>query len=325
MSPAHLLLVDDDRGFRRSTAALLRQDGYRVDEAEDALEAKQRLDANRFDLVLLDVRLPGLDGIELVEVLRRWGQTTPVLMVSGFGTVESAVGALHAGADDFLTKPVEPEVLSARVEQLLARRPRLDRGTVQNPEGIFGRSAALRAALDTIRQAAPTDSTVLIQGETGTGKELAARALQALSPRHDGPFIAVNCASLSPGVVESELFGHIRGAFTRAIQDRAGFFESAEGGTILLDEIGDVPLEVQHRLLRALQEREVTRVGSVRPVSLNARVVAATNQDLRTAMEEGSFRDDLYYRLNVVRLELPALRERPGDLPLLVGVSPIFS
>ena len=229
MSPAHLLLVDDDRGFRRSTAALLRQDGYRVDEAEDALEAKQRLDANRFDLVLLDVRLPGLDGIELVEVLRRWGQTTPVLMISGFGTVESAVGALHAGADDFLTKPVEPEVLSARVEQLLARRPRLDRGTVENPEGIIGRSAALRAALETIRQAAPTDSTVLIQGETGTGKELAARALHALSPRHDGPFVAVNCASLSPGVVESELFGHIRGAFTGAIQDRAGFFESAEG------------------------------------------------------------------------------------------------
>ena len=268
--------------------------------------------------MLLDVRIPGLDGIGLVEVLRRWGETTPVLMVSGFGTVESAVGALHAGADDFLTKPVEPEVLSARVEELLARRPRADGATMENPGGIIGRSAALRVALETIRRAASTDSTVLIQGETGTGKELAAQALHDLSPRREGPFVAVNCASLSAGVVKSELFGHVRGAFTGALQDRKEFFESAQGGTIFLDEIGDVPLEVQYRLLRALQEREVTPVGSVQPIDVDTRVVAATNRSLREAMEEGRFRDDLYYRLNVVRLTLPPLRERPGDLPLLV-------
>ncbi|MDX1646191.1 MAG: sigma-54 dependent transcriptional regulator [Longimicrobiales bacterium] len=317
MSEARLLLVDDDRTFRLSTAALLRQDGYEVAEAADGQAAVERLKAERFDLILLDLRMPGLDGIGIVEVLRTWGHDTPILMISGYGTVDTAVDALHTGADDFLTKPVEPDVLSARVEKLLARRPTLSpKG--RSPDGIVGRSEGIRSVLEIVERVAPTDATVLVTGETGTGKELVARAIHERSERSEGPFVAVNCASLAEGLLESELFGHEKGAFTGAVRQRKGLFEAAEGGTILLDEIGDVSPAMQHRLLRVLQERELTPVGAVRPVSVDVRVVAATNKHLRTEMEAGRFRDDLYYRLNVVRIELPPLRARKEDIPLLV-------
>ena len=314
---SRLLIVDDDRTFRLSTAALLRQDGHEVAEAADGSEAMAKLKTEAFDLILLDLRMPGLDGIGMVEVLRKWGHDTPILMISGYGTVGTAVDALHTGADDFLTKPVEPDVLSARVEMLLARRPTLDAPEAR-PGGIIGRSGSIRSVLEIVERVAPTDATVLVTGETGTGKELVARAIHERSERADGPFVAVNCAALAEGLLESELFGHERGAFTGAVRQRRGHFQAAEGGTILLDEIGDVSPALQHRLLRVLQERELTPVGSVRPVRVDVRVVAATNKDLRVEMEAGRFRDDLYYRLNVVRIELPPLRARREDIPLLV-------
>ena len=316
MSGSRLLLVDDDRTFRLSTAALLRQDGHEVSEAADGQRAVELLGVDTFDLILLDLKMPGLDGVSVVEVLRKWGHDTPILMISGFGTVDTAVDALHTGADDFLTKPVEPDVLSARVDALLSRRPAPSSFDAR-PGGLLGRSSAIRSVLEIVERVAPTDATVLVTGETGTGKELVARAIHEQSKRSGGPFVAVNCAALAEGLLESELFGHKKGAFTGAVSDRSGLFEAAGGGTILLDEIGDVSPGMQHRLLRVLQERELTPVGAVRPIKVDVRVVAATNRDLRAEVEAGRFRDDLYYRLHVVQIELPPLRARREDIPLV--------
>jgi DNA-binding NtrC family response regulator len=319
MSAGRLLLVDDDRAFRVSTSELLRQDGYEVEAVANGAEAVDALKAGPFDLMLLDLRMPGIDGTSLVTALREWGNGIPVLMISGFGTVDAAVRALHAGADDFLTKPVEPEVLSDRVARLLERRPAaeyVERHSM--PGGLVGRSPAMKMVFEAIRLVAPTDTTVLVLGETGTGKELVARSIHELSERSDGPFLAVNCAALPESLLESELFGHLRGSFTGAHRDKTGLFQAADGGTLLLDEIGDISPAMQHRLLRVLQERELMPVGAIRPVNVNVRVIAATNRDLRADVAAGRFRDDLFYRLNVFRIELPALRERRADVPLLV-------
>ena len=312
-----ILVVDDDKVFRLSTAALLEADGYEVEAVGDAQAAATALKAGRFDLMLLDLRMPGTDGITLVEALRVWGEGVAVLMISGYGTVDSAVRALHAGADDFLTKPVEPDVLSARVRDLLERRPSAE-AAAPSAHGLVGRSPAMRSVFTALHQVAPTEATVLITGETGTGKELIAAAVHEFSPRRSKPFLAVNCGALASGLLESELFGHLRGAFTGALRDKPGLFEAAEGGTIFLDEIGEVPPALQLRLLRVLQEREVTRVGDVRARKINVRVVAATNRDLRALVKDGSFREDLFYRLHVFPIHVPALRERAGDIPLLV-------
>ena len=319
-----IVVIDDDRAFRLSTAALLRAEGHRVDVAESGAAGVELLRAAAtagmaYDLVLLDLRMPGVDGLGVVEALRSWGEGVPILMISGAGTVESAVRALHLGADDFLTKPVEPDTLTGRVADILARRPRLD-GPADEARslGLVGRSRPMRELVVTLRQVAPTSATVLVTGETGTGKELVARALHTLSPRRAAPFVVVNCAGLADGVLESELFGHVRGAFTGAVRDRTGAFEAAHGGTLFLDEIGEIGAGFQQRLLRALQEREVTRVGATHATRVDVRVIAATHRDLRARVAAGEFREDLYYRLNVFPVVVPPLRDRVEDVPLLV-------
>jgi DNA-binding NtrC family response regulator len=313
----HILIVDDDPTFRMTTAALLEGDGHRVDTAADGPQAVERLRERTYDLLLVDLRMPGIDGVTLVETLRLWGHDVPILMISGFGTVDSAVRALHVGADDFLTKPVEPDLLSARVADLLELRPRSEPRD-GSPGGIIGHSSVMRALFERIELVAPTESTVLITGETGVGKELVAKAVHVLSPRRAKPFLAVNCGALAEGVLESELFGHVRGAFTGAVRDRAGVFEAASGGTLFLDEISATTPTLQSRLLRALQEREITRVGATNVIKVDVRVIAATNRPLETLVAEGAMREDLYYRLNVFPLIVPPLRDRPSDIPLLV-------
>ncbi|WP_405282586.1 sigma-54 dependent transcriptional regulator [Gaopeijia maritima] len=316
--PRRILIVDDDRTFRLSTGELLRQDGHEVEMAADAAEAVATLDQARYDLVLLDMRMPGMDGLTAVEVLRKRGLGTPILMISGFGTIDTAVESLHRGADHFLSKPVDPDLLSARVAELLERRPAEERVREGALGSMVGHSSAMREVFEAVRQVAPTETTVLVQGETGTGKELLARAVHDLSDRAGGPFVPVNCAGLAEGVLESELFGHVRGAFTGAVADREGLFAAARGGTLFLDEVGDVSLALQQRLLRVLQEREVTPVGSSRARKVDVRVVAATHRDLRDEVARGRFREDLYYRLDIFRIDVPPLRARRADIPLLV-------
>lgn len=314
---ASILIVDDDRVFRLSTAELLQAEGYDTDEAENGEAAVRSLRAKPFDLMILDLRMPGIDGLGLIEAIRIWGHSVPVLMISGFGTIDTAVQALHLGADDFLTKPVEPAVLTARVEELLARRPQ-QAAPEGSLGGIVGRSASMQELFSRLRSVAPTEATVLVTGETGTGKELVSRAIHQLSKRREGPFIAVNCAAIAEGILESELFGHVRGAFTGATRDRVGLFEAAQGGTLFLDEVGEMSPATQLRLLRALQEHEITRVGATRPIHVDARIVAATNRNLSDLSDRGGFRDDLYYRLAVFPLHIPALREHGTDIPALV-------
>ena len=312
-----VMVVDDDRAFRVSTAALLRAEGYQVDEAGHAEDARRLFEAQEYQLLLVDFRMPGLDGVRFVESLRLWGQRMPVLMISGFGTIDTAVVALKSGTDDYLQKPFEPEVLLERVRALLAERP-AEIVTDGPAHGIVGRSHAIREVLDAVARVAPTEATVTIFGETGTGKELVARAVHRSSSRASGPFVAVNCAAIAEGLLESELFGHVKGAFTGALRDRAGYFEAAAGGTIFLDEVGEMPLTTQQRLLRVLQERVVTRVGDTRTMPVDCRVVTATHRDLGALITEGRFREDLFYRINVFPITVPPLRERQDDLPLLV-------
>ena len=322
-----ILIVDDEKDTREFMARAL-SGKYEVLTAADAELAMKQLDADRsIRLLLSDVRMPGEDGITLMKAAKAMNPGLAVILLTAFGSIDQAVAAMKDGADDFITKPVDLDQLELRVEKALKAhklesevkhlKAQLDEKYGMN--GIVGSSPAMQKVFRMIRQAAPTDATVLIQGPSGTGKELVARAIHNLSNRSKGPFVAVEFAAISPNLLESEMFGHEKGAFTGAVSRRIGRFEAANHGTIFLDEISEMPLELQVKLLRVLQEREFQRVGSNETVKCDIRIVAATNRDLAAYVKEGKFREDLYYRLNVIDMRLPALKERTGDVPLLVN------
>ena len=320
-----ILVVDDEPAFRLFVSTVLRDAGYEVRAAQNGAEALTLLGARHFHLVLTDLKMPDVSGIEILEAVRRDSPETPVILITAFGTIESAVEATRKGAADYLLKPLkDPEELRRVVGRALHERRLEDAVAAQDGReaagddaGIVGQSPALRRVLDLARSVAPSATTVLITGESGTGKELIARAIHRWSPRAEGPFVAVNCAALPDALLESEIFGHERGAFTGAVAQRRGRFELAHGGTLFLDEIGDLSPATQAKLLRVLQEGTFERLGGTRTLKVDVRIVAATNKDLEQAVKAGRFREDLYYRLNVITLTVPPLRERPEDIPLL--------
>jgi DNA-binding NtrC family response regulator len=319
-----VLVVDDEHGVQESLRMLLKQE-CEVLTAGDVDSALRVVDAESPNLILLDLLMPGRNGIELIGELEERGLQIPVIVVTATKTIPTAVEAMKLGAADFVTKPFELEALKLKVRQLLAHsaleeevaRLREEVRGRQQLLGLVGRSAAMHEIFRAIERVAPSRASVLLTGESGTGKELAARAIHELSPRRDGPYVAVNCGAIPPGLIESELFGHERGAFTDAVDRRIGRFETAAGGTLLLDEIGELEPRVQVKLLRVLQERRIERVGSSLPIEVDVRILAATNRDLAADVESGRFRADLYYRINVVPLRMPALRERREDIRLL--------
>ncbi len=322
-----VLLVDDDPGTRKVGRANLGLEGFEVVVASSGAEALARLSESDPLAMVTDLKMPDVDGIELMQRVHAARPGLPVVLVTAHATVETAVQALRRGARHYLVKPVRWDELALVLRQAVAQeRARRDlerlRGELDRASGfeeIVGDSAAMKEVFRVVDQVADADASVLLRGETGTGKELVARALHRRSARRERPFVAVNCTAIPKELMESEFFGHEKGAFTGATSRRQGRFQQADGGTLFLDEVGDLDLGVQAKLLRALQEREITRVGAERSEKVDVRVVAATNRDLEALVKEGRFRDDLYYRLDVIPLRLPPLRERPGDLPALVG------
>ena len=320
-----VLVVDDQRNMRVTTAIVLRQAGHEVAEAGNGAAALERLGAEPFDVVLTDLRMGDVDGMAVLKGALEIAPSVQVIVMTAHGSIESAVEAMRLGAYDYLTKPFKEEELLVRVEKAVEKRKLLGEVSLlagdfrrrYGLENVVGRSPALREVLDRAVRVAPTDATVLLTGESGTGKELVARAIHAGSRRGAHPFVPVNCAAITETLLESELFGHARGAFTGAIRARVGLFEEATGGTLFIDEIGETTPGFQAKLLRALQDGEIRRVGESVPVKVDVRIIAATNQDLRRAIAEKRFREDLFYRLNVVPLRIPALRERREDIPLL--------
>ena len=323
----HLLLVEDDLPQRKTLAGFLRKKGYHVSEAASADEARERAAADPVDLLITDLRLGGPDGISLLADLRKAQPELQAIVVTAYGSVEDAVRAMRAGAYDFVAKPLDLGRLDALVEKALekvglARENRTLRLAVETADAfadLVGESRAMKQLKDLAVKVAPTRASVMILGESGTGKEVVARAIHRLSSRRDGPFVTLNCAVLSETLVESELFGHERGAFTGAAVQKKGRFELAKGGTLFLDEVGDIPAGVQVKLLNVLQNGRFERVGGTQPIETDARVLAATHRDLEQRIATGAFRADLFYRLNVVTLRMPALRERPEDIPRLVA------
>jgi two-component system response regulator AtoC len=305
-----LLIADDDAGMRAAVEARFQRRGWLVDVAVNGTEALQKFRAAQHSLVITDVRMPGRDGFELMREVQTLSGRTAVILLTAYGCVPDAVEAMRNGACDYLVKPVCFEKLELAVEQVLRRAEELGKDT----ETLIGHSPAWEQALDRARQAAATDADIMIEAESGTGKELIARLIHRLSRRKQGPFVALNCTAFPETLLESELFGHARGAFTGAVGARPGKFETANGGTLLLDEVGEMPLALQPKLLRALQEREFDRLGSNQTVHVDIRVIATTNRALEAAVAEGRFRPDLFYRLNVIPISLPPLRERPGDI-----------
>ena len=324
--PRRILVVEDNDLARRELQRLLQENPQvQVDVAGESEEALRQLAQNDYSLVVTDLRLPGLDGIEFMKEVQRRNLPVTVIVITGDGSIDEAVQALHLGAYDFLTKPIDLEHLRVVVARALRERALRDeltslRNQLQTRysfQNVLSKNPQMHAIFELISNIAYTNTTVLIEGETGTGKEQTARAIHQASQNRTGPLVAVNCAALPESLLESELFGHEKGAFTSAVSQRRGRFEQAHGGTIFLDEVGDVPLTMQAKLLRVLQERRFERVGGTESIEVDVRVIAATNRNLKRLVAQGAFREDLYYRLNVVKIELPPLRERPEDIPLL--------
>ncbi|HEX6913575.1 MAG TPA: sigma-54 dependent transcriptional regulator [Longimicrobium sp.] len=320
---ARILVVDDEEGIRRVLHQLFEYEDHEVRSAGGGAEAISIYQEFHPDVAFLDVKMARMDGLEALTKIREHDPNAVVVMISGHGTIDTAVEATRRGAYDFLEKPLDTDRLllvlrNALQQQGLAQENARLRGEIESRHQIVGRSFALRQVLDRVEKVAPTDARVLITGENGTGKELVARAIHRLSPRADKAFIELNCAAIPSELIESELFGHMKGSFTGAHEDRAGKFELADGGTLFLDEIGDMSLQAQAKVLRALQEGIVTRVGGAKPIQVDVRVLAATNKDLEEEIKGGRFREDLYYRLNVIPLHVPPLRERREDIPMLV-------
>jgi two-component system response regulator HydG len=327
MKPSRItiLIVDDDPGHRGMLTTLLADWGFRVEAAADGETAVARCREQAFDLILMDVRMTGISGIEALKEIKAYNPAIPILIMTAYSDVETAVEAIKAGAYDYLTKPLDFEDLRLTMERALDHASLRDENKTLRQTlaasfdtgGIIGQSPSMRRLMEMLATIAPSEATVMVTGESGTGKELIARAIHANSPRRKGPYIAVNCAALAETLLESELFGHEKGAFTGAEKRREGRFLVADKGTIFLDEIGEMPMSMQVKLLRAIQEREIQRVGGDQTLKIDVRIVAATNRDLMVEVEAGRFRQDLYYRLNVVTLALPPLREREEDIPLL--------
>ena len=328
MPKERILVVDDEQNARSALRTILGEEGYEIREATNGEEALSLLSEFAPDLILCDVRMPKMDGLTLLRKAKEQGSDAIFLMMTAFAAVETAVEAMRAGAENYLVKPLDVNAALLFIEKALekgrlSRDARLLRERVRERyrlDGMVGEAPEMQAVYEVIRQAATTRATVLVLGESGTGKELIAQALHEQSPRKDKPFIKIACAALSETLLESELFGHEKGSFTGAAGRREGRFELADGGTLFLDEIGEMPASMQVKLLRALQQREFERVGGTQTLKVDVRVVAATNRDLATEVKEGRFREDLYYRLNVVSVTLPPLRRRKGDIPALVSL-----
>jgi len=325
MADVSILVVDDEPGMRSLLMRALGREGYSVTAFERGEDALASMESEEYDLAVLDIQMPGMDGIELLKKLKNRDPELNVIMVTAYGSMQSAIDAMRFGAHDYLTKPFEVDEIKLVVEKALEHERLVSENRLWREElahnyrftGIIGKSPKMAEVYDLVERVAASNASVLIEGESGTGKELVARSIHYNGKRADRPLIALNCAALAEGVLESELFGHEKGAFTGAIKRKAGRFEMADKGTLFLDEIGDIPVPTQIKLLRVLQEHEFERVGGEKTIKVDVRIIAATNRDLMTAVKEGRFREDLYYRLNVVNIVIPPLRERREDIPQL--------
>jgi len=323
-SRGNILVVDDERSMREILEIFLKKEGYDVTTAEDGKTALDAFKKDIFDLVITDLKMPKASGIDLLKSIKDISPDTVVVIITAFGTTESAVEAIKLGAFDYIQKPFKMDEISLVVNNALEKRKLKEevsilKGQVEGPsiENIIGQSQAILEVFSLIRKFASSDANVLITGESGTGKELVARAIHALSPRREGHFVAVNCAAIPEGLLESELFGYMKGAFTGANSNKKGLIEIADKGTLFLDEISEMPLSLQAKILRVIEDRTIRRVGGISDIRVDARIISATNRDIESLMMEGGFREDLYYRLNVLSINVPPLRERKEDIPLL--------
>ncbi len=322
----NILIVDDEAVIREGMRRILESEGYFVETSASGRAAIEKIQEKDFDVVVTDLKMPGMDGIEVLKAIKILQPDVPVIIITGYSTVDTAVEAMKSGAFDYIAKPFTPEQITEKVQKAIARKALLienfqmkkELRKYRGFEDFIGDSPEMQKVYRRIMQVAPTDSNVLITGESGTGKELVARAIHNNSPRHEHPFVAVDCTSLVENLLESELFGHVKGSFTGAIHSKTGLLKVADGGTLFLDELSNIGLATQAKLLRVLQERVVTPIGDTHPVPIDIRLVAATSKNLRLMVDEGKFRDDLFFRLNVIPVNLPPLRERKGDMPLLI-------